>query len=60
MALIRHSTENPVELGLEIISIVAQNHIAIIGKFSQDDSRKKTGNARSAVTKPSTIPPWAR
>lgn len=60
MALVRHSTAKPVELSQEIIVLVAKNHREILVQFSKDESREATGNARSAVTKPSTIPPWTR
>ena len=60
MALIRHSTEKPVELSQEIVVRVAKNHTGILAQLAKDTSRENTGNARYAVTKPSTIPPWAR
>lgn len=60
MATIRHSTGKPVELSKEIVNRVAKNHAEILSKFSTDETRELTGNARYAVTKPSTIPPWAR
>jgi hypothetical protein len=60
MALVRHSTAKPVELSKEIIVLVAKNHREILEQYSKDETRESTGNARSAITKPSTIPPWVR
>jgi hypothetical protein len=60
MALVNHTTAQPVELAKEIVTLVAKNHREILDRFSKDDTRENTGNARSAVTKPSSIPPWSR
>ena len=59
MAAIHHSTEKPVELSKEIVARVAKNHRDILETYLKSVERESTGNARSAVTKPSTIPPWA-
>jgi len=59
MASQNHSTAIPVELSEEFISQVAKNHAEIIAALAKDTTREVTGNARYAVTKPSTIPAWA-
>jgi hypothetical protein len=60
MTLIHHSTALPVELPPELIARVAKNHAEILVAAEKNTERESTGNARYAVTKPSTIPPWVK
>lgn len=60
MALVRHSTATPVVLSEEIVAAAAKAHREILLELSQIENREATGNARSAVTKPSSIPPWSK
>ena len=60
MSYIQHSTGTPVELGAEFVARVAKSHLEIVTECKNDPDREATGNARCAVTKPASIPPWAK
>lgn len=60
MASVHHSTSKPVELSSKTVAAVAKTHRDTLVHFSKDEDRESTGNARSAVTKPATIPAWAK
>lgn len=55
-----YSTDKPVELSQNLVRQVAKSHNEILSELAQDSTREATGNARYAVTKPSTIPPWVK
>lgn len=56
----KHSTQEPIVLSEDLVARVAKNHSAIVATAVKAQDREETGNARFAVTKPSTIPPWAK
>ena len=58
MAAKTHSTNRPLVLEKETVARVAANHRAIVAECATSETREHTGNARYAVTKPATIPPW--
>jgi hypothetical protein len=59
MAFQHHSTDKPVELSNDLLREVADAHAQILAQKVKDENRENTRNARYAVTKPSTIPPWS-